>query len=93
MGKKQDAYSRQNVKLIVKGMVQGVGFRPYVYTLARSMNLRGYVKNTVDGVIIEIQGNLADHFIDSLTRRPPPLSDIRSVDIMPVEETDSQFFR
>jgi hydrogenase maturation protein HypF len=42
-------------------------------------------------VIIEIQGNLADHFIDSLTRRPPPLSDIRSVDIMPVEETDSFF--
>jgi acylphosphatase len=36
MGKKQDAYSRQNVKLIVKGIVQGVGFRPFVYNLARS---------------------------------------------------------
>ncbi len=91
MGKGKEVSSHEHVKLIVKGIVQGVGFRPFVYNLARSLNLRGYVKNTADGVIIEIQGNLAGHFIDSLTRRPPPLSDIRSVDIMPVEETHSLF--
>lgn len=40
----------------VKGVVQGVGFRPFVYNLAKSLNLKGYVTNTSKGVTIEVEG-------------------------------------
>ena len=39
----------------VRGLVQGVGFRPYVYRLANEMGLRGYVDNSNDGVLIVLQ--------------------------------------
>ena len=45
-------------RLLVDGIVQGVGFRPFVYNLARSENLVGFVTNTSDGVVIEIQGSM-----------------------------------
>ena len=38
----------------IKGQVQGVGFRPFIYRLAQKMNLNGWVKNTADGVHIEV---------------------------------------
>ena len=43
----------------VKGIVQGVGFRPFVYALAQSLSLTGAVFNTSAGVTIEIEGELA----------------------------------
>jgi hydrogenase maturation protein HypF len=42
--------------LHIKGRVQGVGFRPYIFRLANNYNLKGYVLNRPDGVIILIQG-------------------------------------
>ena len=42
--------------IIVKGIVQGVGFRPFVYNLALKNNLKGNVKNTVNGLYINIEG-------------------------------------
>ncbi|MCU9816095.1 acylphosphatase [Paraclostridium sp. AKS73] len=42
--------------MLVKGIVQGVGFRPFVYNLALENNLNGNVKNTCDGVSINIEG-------------------------------------
>ncbi len=41
----------------VRGIVQGVGFRPFVYKLAQSLSLTGYVFNSSSGVTIEIEGN------------------------------------
>ncbi|NJR56583.1 MAG: carbamoyltransferase HypF [Acaryochloris sp. CRU_2_0] len=49
--------SRQRLHLRVQGMVQGVGFRPFVYTLATELGLDGWVRNTDSGVDIEIEGS------------------------------------
>ena len=71
-------------KISVKGVVQGVGFRPFVYNLARSLDLRGYVINSSKGVTIEIEGDKSPAFIDRLTKEAPPLSQIMSVDVAPM---------
>src|SRR4030042_5074791 len=68
-------------KILVKGIVQGVGFRPFVYNLAKSLNLKGCVINSAKGVIIEIEGDNAA-FIERLSKEAPPLSQIMSVDIL-----------
>ncbi|MFC1693799.1 carbamoyltransferase HypF [Candidatus Latescibacterota bacterium] len=62
----------------VTGIVQGVGFRPFVHNLALSHHLAGYVLNSPDGVTIEIEGKTEDieHFIYNLENTAPPLSRI-----------------
>lgn len=64
----------------VKGVVQGVGFRPFVYNLARSLNLKGFVTNTSKGVIIEIEGESVEEFMSKLQNNPPPLAKIYSIE-------------
>jgi hydrogenase maturation protein HypF len=41
----------ERAQIIVRGVVQGVGFRPYVYSLADGLGLKGFVTNTADGVL------------------------------------------
>src|SRR6266498_1300366 len=67
----------------VKGVVQGVGFRPFVYGLATRLNLHGWVSNTSAGVEILIQGQKSkvESFIRSLTTEAPPLARIDSVNV------------
>ena len=62
----------------INGIVQGVGFRPFVYGLAVRYDLKGWVRNTSEGVDIEVSGpeNLLDHFISSLKNEAPPLAQI-----------------
>jgi len=71
----------QRQKIIVKGVVQGVGFRPFVYNLAKSLNLKGYVNNSSKGVTIEIEGANSSTFIKRLSEEAPPLSQIVSVEV------------
>ena len=68
-------------QILVRGTVQGVGFRPYVYSLARTRDLRGSVLNNESGVLIDVEGRGSDidHFIAELKKNPPPLSIIESV--------------
>jgi acylphosphatase len=56
----------------VKGVVQGVGFRPFVYKLAQSLELTGYVFNSSSGVTIEIEGKAPaiDEFLKELSKNP-----------------------
>ena len=70
-------------RIRVRGLVQGVGFRPFVYGLAHGLGLSGTVRNRGDGVEIEVQGPgaLVDHFGDRLTGEPPPLARIDAVDM------------
>ena len=67
--------------IAVDGVVQGVGFRPFVYGLAVSLDLRGFVKNQTGGVVIDVEGDTGslDRFLSELTTRPPPLAQINSV--------------
>ncbi|WP_141266646.1 carbamoyltransferase HypF [Thermodesulfovibrio sp. Kuro-1] len=63
----------------IKGVVQGVGFRPFVYNLAQHLNLKGFVTNTSKGVTIEIEGERVEEFISKLQNNPPPLAKIYSI--------------
>lgn len=65
----------------VQGIVQGVGFRPFVYNLAQSLGLSGFVFNSSSGVTIEIEGEESDlnSFTETLRSRPPQLSSITSI--------------
>ena len=65
-----------NVKVHITGVVQGVGFRPFVYNLAKDLNLKGWVKNTSAGVDIEADGekDALDSFLQKLRDDAPPLS-------------------
>ncbi|MEP6913712.1 MAG: carbamoyltransferase HypF [bacterium] len=69
-------------EILVRGMVQGVGFRPFVYTQASRRALRGRVRNNTSGVLIEVEGDHSDieQFVSELKANPPPLSAIESVE-------------
>ncbi len=69
----------------VNGIVQGVGFRPFVYQLAREHRLAGEVSNTSDGVLIRLEGTLVDidRFQKDLIHRAPPLSRITDISVRP----------
>src|SRR5512142_1619756 len=62
----------------IGGIVQGVGFRPFVYNLASRYHLAGWVKNTSAGVDIAVDGpeDALDSFIQALRQEAPPLSRI-----------------
>ena len=65
----------------VSGTVQGVGFRPFVFRLANDMGLKGWVRNTTDGVVIDVEGeeSLAAGFIERLRAGAPPASKITGI--------------
>jgi hydrogenase maturation protein HypF len=65
----------------VSGLVQGVGFRPFVYRLASALGLAGSVKNTASGVMIEVQGDTdsVEEFLVRLHREAPPLAQIHDI--------------
>jgi hydrogenase maturation protein HypF len=66
---------------VVKGVVQGVGFRPFVYGLAQKIGLSGWVKNSSAGVYLEAEGppEAVARFTERLSREAPPRSRIESL--------------
>jgi hydrogenase maturation protein HypF len=71
----------------VRGTVQGVGFRPMVYRVARAARLGGFVRNDVEGVLIEVEGDeeaLAT-FPETLRRDAPPLARIDAIEVAKIE--------
>jgi hydrogenase maturation protein HypF len=65
----------------VGGIVQGVGYRPFVHGLASRLHLQGSVRNHTGIVRIEVEGDRGslDRFLDELTQHPPPLAHIDHV--------------
>ncbi|WP_457574395.1 carbamoyltransferase HypF [Desulfolithobacter sp.] len=72
-----------HLKISVQGIVQGVGFRPYVYKLAKKLELTGSVANTGQGVEIFLSGpcRKTDRFLDLLKTEPPPLARISDIQV------------
>jgi hydrogenase maturation protein HypF len=73
---------RERLRLIVRGSVQGVGFRPYVYRLAYRHDLDGWVNNSADGVEIEVEGPKAklEQFFLALGPERPPRANIQGLE-------------
>jgi hydrogenase maturation protein HypF len=65
-------------RINVSGVIQGVGFRPFIYRLANEQGLKGYVANTAAGVTIEVDGTekAIDRFIETIANDKPPLATI-----------------
>ena len=74
-------------KIVVKGIVQGVGFRPFIYKNATKNNLKGFVNNTSKGVFIEVEGYEEDitSFIEEIKHKPPVLSKVTDIKIIDKE--------
>ena len=74
---------KERVKILIKGIVQGVGFRPFIYNLANSHSLNGWVLNSTEGVSIEVEGEkpTLTTFVDDIPKKAPPLAAIDSVEV------------
>ncbi len=75
-------------RAVVFGVVQGVGFRPFVFRLARGLGLKGWVKNAGSGVEIHVEGRAAavrSRFFEDLKRRLPPLARIERLEVRTAE--------
>jgi len=85
--------SMKIAKILVQGIVQGVGFRPTVYRIANALNLRGYVRNL--GNIVEIilfeKEEKVNKFIASLYEDKPPISKINSLNLQWIYETQYDY--
>lgn len=79
----------QRQKIIIEGIVQGVGFRPFIYQLAQRLCLVGTVGNDTRGVTIEVQGESAilQDFLAAIEKEKPPLASIQriKVEMVPVQ--------
>jgi hydrogenase maturation protein HypF len=73
----------KSASIHITGIVQGVGFRPFVYGLAIRLGLKGWVRNTSAGVDIEVDGNVdeLESIINSLKNELPPLARIDTLEI------------
>ncbi|MGC8804504.1 MAG: carbamoyltransferase HypF, partial [Candidatus Ratteibacteria bacterium] len=76
------------------GIVQGVGFRPFVYRVARKYDISGFVKNAMDGVIIEAEGKTenVNGFLKEIQEQPPVNARIKSVFVKNISVKKSKSF-
>jgi hydrogenase maturation protein HypF len=85
----------KRLEITVSGIVQGVGFRPFVYNLAKRLNLSGHILNNKTGVTIEIEGaeDSRERFLDALKNEPPPLSRIAGIAVSSIPAKNDGGFR
>jgi hydrogenase maturation protein HypF len=86
----------QRIRTLVRisGIVQGVGFRPFVYSVASGLGLGGHVGNDVDGVFAEVEGEpeAVGKFMLALRRDAPPLASIDRITSTPLTPDGSTTF-
>ena len=81
------------LKILTQGIVQGVGFRPYVYRLAYDLNLKGYVRNLGNVVEIIVEGENTNDFLKRLEKELPPIAEIDSVTYEEIELNNYKDFK
>lgn len=71
----------QRIRIEIEGIVQGVGFRPFIFRLAARHQITGWVRNTPGGVLIESEGteSILDEFLRNISLELPPLASITSI--------------
>ncbi|MDI6799616.1 MAG: carbamoyltransferase HypF [Actinomycetota bacterium] len=74
---------KKRKRLLVSGVVQGVGFRPLIYRLAHEHDLKGWVSNSPKGVVIEVEGEerALKRFIEEVRPKAPPLASIDGFEV------------
>src|SRR3712207_4860745 len=89
------APTQERREISVRGIVQGVGFRPFIYALARRHGLAGLVRNDVEGVHIEAEGSPEelDLFLRGIIEKAPPLAVVEAVSWKPLAVVRERAFR
>src|ERR1022692_3395410 len=85
----------ERIQVRLRGIVQGVGFRPFVYNLAQRLNLAGYVLNDSSGLIAEVEGDggAIEAFLEALEREHPPLAWIQDRAVTSLPPAGEREFR
>ncbi len=85
----------KRVRYLFSGVVQGVGFRPFIYRMATRHSLSGFVQNRPDGVVVEVEGpaDAIHSFMSSVNGDPPPLADVSGISSGEVEIKNDKAFR
>ena len=83
-----------STEISVKGIVQGVGFRPFIYNLAQEYGLKGTVSNSEAGVVIHVDGHTKsiNSFISDIRTKAPPISKIIKINSKPCNPTGEKGF-
>ncbi|MFN4227917.1 MAG: carbamoyltransferase HypF [Candidatus Ratteibacteria bacterium] len=85
---------KKRFKILIKGKVQGVGFRPTIYRYAKEFGLTGFVCNTGSGVFIEIEGEKEKikSFLNKIRNQPPPKAEIKEIKIEELKVKEDKEF-
>src|SRR5271157_4560027 len=84
--------ARVRKRIQVRGTVQGVGFRPFVFNLANRLQITGFVRNTETGVEIEAEGAAVDEFLAGLRVEAPALARIAEIEVSDLEPLNENGF-
>lgn len=89
-----DASTRIRVRVLVRGAVQGVGFRPFVYRHARALALSGWVENSAQGVTVEVEGDplRVDTLVRTIREAPPPNASVISIETQEIDRRGGESF-
>ena len=84
--------ARVRKRIQIRGTVQGVGFRPFVFNLAKELQISGFVRNTEAGLEIEAEGSAVDGFLTRLRIEAPMLASIAEIDVSDLEPHNENGF-
>jgi hydrogenase maturation protein HypF len=74
----------QTLRLRVRGVVQGVGFRPFIFRLAEQWGLSGWVRNDQGGVLLEVSGRpeVLEQFLEAIPQQAPPAARVEGLEVL-----------
>lgn len=86
--------AHKRIRLLVHGAVQGVGFRPFVYQRARTLELSGWVENSAQGLTVEVEGDSAnmDTLVRLIRETPPPNAAVTAIEIQEIDWRGDEAF-